>query len=154
MPCSAAMIDKALILSPDTEIEKALKEMKKRKVEYAAVVGDDGVIEGVFSIGSLIRNILPVSVVMAGGIQMDVKMRAAPGIAKRLRNVYTLAVSALMDRNFTVVYPQTPIWEGVSILAARGSPVFVVEGENNRFIGMMTSASALEELQRMQEVEA
>lgn len=155
MPCSAAMIEKALTVPPEMEVEQALKEMKKKKVEYAAVVNGSGVMEGVFSVSSLIRNILPVSVAISGGLQMDVTVRAAPGIAKRLRKVYPLAVADLMDRKFPVVYPQTPIWEGVNLLASHGgSPVFVVEGENNRFIGMMTSGSALEELQRMQESEA
>ena len=148
------MIEKPLVLSPDTEVEKALKEMKKRKVEHAAVVSREGVLEGVFSIDGLIRNILPVSVAVSGGIQMDVTVRAAPGIAKRLRKVYPLSVSALMDRRFPAVYPQTPIWEGINILAGQnGRPVFVVEGENHRFIGIITGGSALEELQRMQEGE-
>ena len=153
MPCSAAMTEKPLVLAPETEVEAALKEMKKKKTEHAAVVNKAGVIEGVFSIGGLVRNILPVSVAVSGGIQMDVTVRAAPGIAKRLRKVYPLAVADLMDRKFPAVYPQTPIWEGINLLAGHNSPVFVVEGENNRFIGMITGASALEELQRMQESE-
>lgn len=154
MPCSAAMTDKSLTFPPDTEVEKVLKEMKKKKVDCAAIVNGDGIIEGVFSISGLIRNILPVSVSVAGGLQMDVTVRAAPGIAKRLRKVYPLAVADLMDRKFPAVYPQTPIWECVNLLASQSLPVCVVEGESNRFLGMITAVSALEELQRMQESEA
>lgn len=151
MPCHAAIVEKTMTLSPETEVEAALKDMKKKKADFAAVVDDQGVLIGMFSIQSLLNNLLPVSVAMADGIRLDVTVRAAPGIAKRLKKVYPSKVSELMERRVHVVYPQTPIWEGVSALITYGSPIFVVEGESGKYMGMITSASALEELQRMQE---
>ena len=88
MPSHAAIDDKAVTFAPDMEVEKALAELKKKKVDAAAVVGKDKVVEGVFSIPILMKNLLPVSVAMADGIQLDVTVRAAPGIAKRLKKVY------------------------------------------------------------------
>ena len=154
MPCHAAIIDKALTLSPDTDVETALKQMKKNKSDYAAVVDEKGVLIGLFSHQNLLNNLLPVSVAMADGVRLDVTVRATPGVAKRLKKVYPAKVSELMERRVHAVYPQTPIWEGVSALISYGSPIFVVEGENGKYMGMITSASALEELQRMQESEA
>jgi CBS domain-containing protein len=143
-----------MVLAPDMEIERALAEMKKAGAEHAAVVDGGGILLGGFSCRYVLKNLLPVSVAMADGIQLDIKVSAAPGIAKRLRKVNPLKVAELMERKVAIVYPQTPIWEGVNALIMHDGPVFVVEGENNKFKGMITGASALDELQRMQESEA
>ena len=137
MPCHAAMIEKPVTLKPDVTVEKALKELKKKKIDTAAVVDDDGVMIGVFSVNSLIKNLLPVSVAVNDGIQLDVKMPAAPGIAKRLKKVYPVTIDQLMERKFEFVYPETPIWEAINLLVLNKLPIFVVENENNKFLGMI-----------------
>ncbi len=153
MPCHAAMIEKPFTLSPDTKVEKALKELKKKNFEAAPVVNEEGVIEGVFSLAGVMENLLPVSVAMSDGIQLDVTVRAAPGIAKRLKKVYPATVAELMSRKFDVVYPETPIWEGVNLLVTHGAPLFVVENKNNKFLGMIDHQSIMDELKRLQESE-
>ena len=154
MPSHAAIAEKSLSFSPDTEVEKALKEMKKKKQDEAAIVNKDGEIEGVISLAIIMKNLLPVSVAMSDGIQLDVKVRAAPGVAKRLKKIYPLMVSDIMERKFASIYPETPIWEAVNHLVNNTGPLVVVEGENNKFIGMINSQSAMEELQRLQESES
>ncbi len=154
MPCHAAMIDKPTTLKPDIKVEKALKELQKKQLDAAPVVDHDGIIVGIFSISGVMQNLLPVSVAMSNGIQLDVTVRAAPGIAKRLKKVYPLPVSDLMERKFHAVYPQTPIWEGVNMLVTHGAPIFIVENENKKFIGILDFHTALAELQRLQESEA
>lgn len=154
MPCHAAMIEKPLVIAPDTSVEAAIVQLKARGSDCAAVVSAGGVLEGVFSIQELMKNLLPVSVAMADGIQLDVTVRAAPGVAKRLRKVMPLPVSEFMNRKPLVVYPQTPIWEGINILVTQGGPLAVVEGENSRFMGLITDSSLLNELLRMQEGDA
>ena len=152
MPCHAAMMDKPLTLSPDTEIEKALAELKKKKRDFAAVVDEDGVLIGLFSLYILMRNLLPVSVAVTGGIPLDIPIKAAPGIAKRLRKVYPLKVQELMERKkINTVYPQTPIWECINSILTHGSPVMVIEDDQGKFLGAITERSAFEELQRLQE---
>ena len=154
MPCHAAMTKDFITLTMATKVEQAIKDMKKKNVELAAVIDENGKLAGLFSYQHLLKNLLPVSVAMADGIQLDVTVRAAPGIAKRLRKIYPASVGEVMDRKFHSVFPQTPIWEGVNALITYGSPIFVVESENGKFMGMITSASTLEELERMQESEA
>jgi len=154
MPCHAAMIDKPTIIKPDTKVEKALKELQKKHLDGAPVVDENGVVVGIFSISGVMQNLLPVSVAMSNGIQLDVTVRAAPGVAKRLKKVYPLPVSDLMERKFYAVYPQTPIWEGVNMLVTHGAPIFVVENDENKFIGILDFHTALAELQRLQESEA
>lgn len=155
MPCHAAIIDKALVLKSGVNVEKALKDMVKKKVEYAAVVDEEGGLIGFFSHQILMKNLLPVSVAMNDGIQLDVKIHAAPGIAKRLKKVSPLTVDELMERkNFPVVYPETPLWEGVNLIVQSGLPLIVVEAGTHKYIGIVSHGSALEELQRLQGSEA
>ncbi len=152
MPCHAAMIDKALSVSADEEVEKTLAKMKKAKVETAAVVDKDGVLEGVFSISVLFQNTLPVNVGIDGtGNGTSMQISGAPGVAKRLRKAMVLSVGEVMDRKPSVVYPDTSIWEGIKLLMEHGDTVMVIDQETKKFLGMMQARSALEELIRLQE---
>ena len=153
MPCHAAIVEKATTLKADATVEKALKAMKKAGVEFAPVI-EGGAVVGLFSYQILMQNLLPVSVTMNDGIQLDVQVQAAPGIAKRLRNALTLTVDKVMERqNFPVVYPETATWEGVNMLVRTGLPLSVVDQETEKYIGFITQESLLDELQRLQESE-
>lgn len=155
MPCHAAIVDKALVLKEDMKIEKALKEMAKKGIDSAAVVDSKGIVSGFFSYQILMKNLLPVSITMNDGVQLDIKIPAAPGIAKRLRKVLPLTVNEVMERkNFPVVYPETPLWEGVNLLVQHGHTLTVLEAGTQRYIGIITQESALNELQRLQDSEA
>lgn len=154
MPCHAAIAEKTITLSPDTEVEKAVKELQKKKQEAAAVVNDKGVVEGLFSLTILMKNLLPVSVTLNDGIQLDMKVSAAPGIAKRLKKVSPLSISEIMDRRFDAVGPETPIWEAVNMLVSHHTILVVTEGENNKYLGLITAQSLMDELKRLQESES
>ncbi len=154
MPCHAAITKKSLTLKPDMEVEKALKELNKKNIDEATVVNDDGQVLGLFSLTIVMKNLLPVSVPMSDGIVLDVTVRAAPGIAKRLKKVNPLKVEDLMERKVPMVNPDTPIWEAVSHLVSGHSCLVVVEGETQKYLGMVNAASAMEELKRLQESEA
>jgi predicted transcriptional regulator len=84
MSIENAIIDKFLSLAPEDSVENALKSLKKAKVEAAPVTDEQGRLLGIFSLQALMKNLLPVSVPMNDGIVLDIKVRAAPGIAKRL----------------------------------------------------------------------
>ena len=154
MPSHAAITEQFLALSPNTEVEKALKELKKKKLESAIVINDKGQVEGTFSLQGVMKNLLPVSVAMEDGIQLDVTVRAAPGIAKRLRKVYPLKVSELMDRKVQAVAPETPIWEVINYLVSHNDLLWVIEPESGKCLGMITAQSAMDELKRLQESES
>ncbi|MBX2833801.1 MAG: CBS domain-containing protein [Micavibrio sp.] len=154
MPCHAAIAEKTLVFSPDMNVEKALKELKKKKQRHAAVVDDTGALLGIFSFGCLLGNIMPVSVAIQDGISIDLPVRAAPGVAKRLRKLFPLTVQELMERkNITIVFPETPIWECVNRLTSSGGPAIVVDKDNGKYLGLIEELSVLEELQRMLEGE-
>lgn len=153
MPCHAAVVEKAITLSPEMEVEKALKELKKKKQDEAAVVNEEGKVVGLFSYTIVMKNLLPVSVPMNDGIILDVTVRAAPGIAKRLKKVNPLEVGELMDRKIQIVNSDTPIWEAVSHLVSGHSALVVIDGQTQSYQGIITSASAMDELKRLQESE-
>jgi CBS-domain-containing membrane protein len=151
MPCHSAMIDKVLTVSPEDSVDSVLDLMKKKNIEYAPVVDKDNKLVGLFSIQILMKNLLPVSIAMADGLQLDMTMRAAPGIAKRLKKVGPLKVADIMDRRANLVNPETPTWEGVNLLVQYGPPLLVVDAESGTLTGVITAQSALDELQRLKE---
>lgn len=154
MPCHAAIVDKALTVKSDETIEKILKKMKKANTDYVPVLDGQGIIMGLLAHHILMKNLLPVSVNMSDGTQMNLNIPAAPGIAKRLKNSMLLTADAVMERkNFPVVFPETPIWEGVNMMVQTGLPLTVVDAETQKYIGFITQNSMLEELQRLQEGE-
>ena len=133
MACHAAMIDKALTIKADTTVEKAVKAMKKAKAEYAPVLDADGTVAGLFSFEILMKNLLPVQVAMNDGTQLDIQLPAAPGIAKRLKNVQLIPVEQLMQRaDFPVVYPETPTWEGVKAMVQTNLPLIVEDQQSQK----------------------
>lgn len=153
MPCHAAIVEKNLTFSPEDSVEKALSVMEENNCRSIPVVGDDGQVVGVFSIRSLLKNLLPVSVAVNDGVQLDLTVKVAPGVAKRLRKVAGLTVGELMERKIAVVHPDTPIWEGVNLIVQYGEPLTVIEQETGKFAGVISERSLLDELNRMQEAE-
>lgn len=154
MPCHAAIVEKALVLKDDITVEDALLEMKKKKAEVAPVINKDKMLVGMFSYQILMRNLLPVSVAMSDGIQLDVKLPAAPGIAKRLKKVLPLQVETVMERkDIQTIYAESPLWEGVNLLVQYNQPLCVIEPETNKYIGIITQESAYNELQRLKDSE-
>ncbi len=154
MPCHAAVTEKFIALSPDHEVGEALDAMKKAKVDTAPVVDADGKVVGVFSHHVLLKNLLPVSVAMGGGAQTDIRIGAAPGIAKRLKKIYPLKIGEIMDRKFPAVHPETPLWEGIGLLVQNGMPLLVIDGKSGKAQGVMNFQSALDELNRIKDSEA
>ncbi len=151
MPCYTALEKKNLSVSPEDNVEFALKIIQKEKVSTLAVIDDDGVFLGIFSKKILLSNLIPVSVVAdsTSGFQMDVKVPAAPGISKRLQNIKYSKVSDVMNRKPVCIAPDAPIWEGVGILSRHGAPLSVVDNKN-KFYGFITYDSLLGDLENME----
>lgn len=154
MPCHSAMIENPLSVDADEEVGKVLAKMKKAKTQYAPVTGEDEKLVGLFSHEILLKNLLPVSVAMADGIQLDINVSAAPGIAKRLKKVYHLPVKDFMERKINAVHPETPTWEGINFLTIHGAPLIVIDAETEKLVGLMNGESALDELIRLKDSES
>jgi len=149
MPCHSAIVDKLISVRPDELVENVLALLQKNKISAVPVIDEDGLLIGVFSMSVLLRNLIPVSVAMTDGVQMDITVAAAPGVAKRLQKVKPLPVSELMDRKFASVGPDSPIWEGVSLLTNNGSPLPVID-DAGKCKGVITYDSLVKTLEDIQ----
>ncbi len=125
--------------------------MKKAKVDAVPVIDHEGELLGIFSIQSLMRNLLPISVAVGGGVQLDVKVAAAPGIARRFDKIHSLSVSDVMDRKVVAVDPDMSLWEGINLLVQYGAPMPVVERGTGKTLGLITYQSALDEILKMKD---
>ncbi len=148
MPCHTAIAKKNITASPSDTVEQVLKDIRKAKVTASAIIDENGIFVGLFSMHILLKDLIPVSVMMADGVEIDIKVTAAPGVAKRLENVKILPVSELMNRKPVTVLPDTPIWEGVSLLTKVGEPLPVVDN-SGKFCGLITYESLVNDLESM-----
>lgn len=152
MPCSLALIKNVPHLSPEQDVESALKIFRKSKLEELPVVDDDDALLGYLSLHIVLKNLLPVSMNVTGsGMNIPVQVKAAPGIAKRLKQVKLQKVSDLMERRINTITPESALWEGISQMVECKTCLMLIEKGTGRFLGMMNRFSALEELENMQE---
>ncbi len=149
MPCYTAIVKKNITASPNDSVEKVLKDIRKSKVEACAIIDENGKFVGLFSMKILLKSLIPVSVSIADGIEIDIKVTAAPGVAKRLENSKVLPVLELMDRKPVTISPDSPIWEGVSLLTKKGGPLSVVDS-SGKFLGLITYESLVKDLENME----
>lgn len=147
MPCHVAVVENVLTVSESDSVEFVLKALKKAKADYAVVLDEGGIFLGIFCSKVLLKSLIPVSVAMADGLQIDVKVSAAPGVAKRYGNVLPLPVSEVMDRKPKRLLPDSPIWEGIAYLTKHSSPIVLLD-DKGKFFGVLNYTSLLEHLAR------
>ena len=145
-----ALADQRIALSSGHSIEDALAILRDSHTDVLPVLDADGRMEGVFSLAILMKNLLPVSVPV-GGLDIDVRIAAAPGIGKRLAKMQVLRVGDLMDRKAASIDPGVPLWEAIGLLMQVGAPLFVVDQGTRKLLGMMTYQSAFDQLSRMKD---
>lgn len=151
MPCHAAMSDKFLKIKMTDPVDETLKALKKAKTDFAIVTDEKGHFEGLFKIQTLFKNLLPVSIAMPDGLQANLKLSAAPGIAKRLKKVEPLPVEQFMERSVPAVQPETPLWVAVKLLVEHAGPIVVIDAEKEKAVGVMNGSTVLAELNRLKD---
>lgn len=147
MPCSDAMIKNVVYVHPNDTVAKVMALFEERHFHSVAVVDDDGIYVGLFSLRTVLNQLLPVSVRMADGLEnLDFIIGASPGVAKRLRKMQTMTMADVMERDAVTLYADTHTWEAIRVMAKYGSPIPIVEEKTNRFVGMISSQSMMENL--------
>ncbi|MCB1557223.1 MAG: CBS domain-containing protein [Alphaproteobacteria bacterium] len=135
-------LEKPASLSPGQTVAEALALFAKKKVRSAPVLGPDNTLTGVFSLRHLMKNLLPVSVVLDNGLQMPVT--AAPGMDRRLLKLRPVAVETLMETHPPLVTPDMPPWEIVALMVREGRPLAVVDDmETRRYRGFVTEMAVI-----------
>ncbi|MGB4057187.1 MAG: CBS domain-containing protein [Alphaproteobacteria bacterium] len=153
MACHAAMNTKFLSLSATDGVMDALAAMKKSDADIAPVTDENGATVGILSLKIIFENLLPLSVDTGGSIG-GVHLGAGPGIAKRLNKILPLKVSDLMERKFSSLHPDTPLWEAVnSLVQNNGAPILVIEPKSGKTLGLLSAQSTFAELERLKDSE-
>ncbi len=145
MACYLAIEKNGVMFSPDVTVGEALKLLKKSRTTIASVIDDDGSFMGIFSMRVLLRNLIPVPITTSSGVQIDIKITAAPGVARRLGGLLPLKVTEAIERNPVKVLPDEPMWEVVGRMATHSEPLCVID-EKSKFMGLITYVSLIEEL--------
>lgn len=148
MSLTSAMTAKFITLSADDPAEKALAALKKAGADSGVVVDSNGRLEGVLSIQSVLRNLLPVSVVVGNS---PVSVGAAPGVAKRLNKISALRVADVMDRKAKTLPPEASLLDALNVLLETPSPVYVADSASGKVLGQITTQSIYDELNRMKD---
>ncbi len=146
MACYSAIEKKGIVLSPDKTVKKALKLLKKNKVAVAPVIGEEGKFLGVFSMSVLLKNLIPVPITTSSGVQIDMKLSAAPGVGRRLIGILQHKVAEVVERKSVIISPDAPLWEAVGRLTTQCEPLCVVD-KNGKFMGLITYESLIDELE-------
>ena len=150
MPCHAAMIKNPITVNIEQNVGEAIALLRKHKIDAVPVINDEGVLEGVFSAQILLKNLLPVEITTGDSLPINVRVGAAPGVAKRLKKVKPLKVYQLMERKTNALSPETPLWEGVNMLVNKGAPLMIVEPDSGKLLGMIVEQSIIDEMERVQ----
>lgn len=138
MPCRDIMTQNMVRLAPDDNVESALQALADKKASIAVVVDPhDETVLGIFSRRVVMNELLPVSVEMGGASMASVGVGAAPGIAMRYRNLKTTPVAALLSPSFNAIYPDTPLWEAISLILSLGEGLPVLD-EDGKLLGVVT----------------
>lgn len=152
MPCSHAMIQEDLVTAnADTTLDQALEIFNKHKIRSIPVVDTENNLLGLFNFHQLLMAILPIPVGLGHNldpldISLDHMFGQAEWLSERLLKHLHRTIGELMIKDLKTVHPETPIGEGVRLLAHYGSPVAVTDENSNKLVGIITSQSVIKVL--------
>jgi CBS-domain-containing membrane protein len=125
---------------------------QKQNIRSLPVLDAEGRYLGIFGLRHILMGLLPMAVQMKNGLEnLDFIEGASPGISKRLKKLYNVKVSDLLDPEAITVEPDTQTWEALRVMAYHGSPVALVEKETQKFRGLISRQTLLAELQQQVE---
>jgi predicted transcriptional regulator len=146
-PCTRAMVSDVTTITPDTTVEQALAIFKEKSIRNVPVVESDGTFIGLFGLKEVLINLLPKAAIIEDGLQsLSFVQGAAPGIAKRLRKLHSLQVAELMNKKPHSVECETSTIEALRVMAFHGSPVVVKEKGSNKFKGIISRKTLLDDM--------
>lgn len=151
MSCKQALVKDVVLIKPDVTISDALKIIGDHEIRAVPVVDNDANYYGMFSIHSLMDDLLPVAARIAGGLSdLSFLEGGGPGAAKRIRKLAPMPVRAVIQRqgDESNLHPDLPLLETIRRLYEYGSPLPVLD-QHNKFIGIVSEQSCLNFLMSM-----
>lgn len=158
MPCSEAMVDRKIIsATPETTLEEAIELFDEHSIRSVPVIDSDGKLVGLFNFHHLLTTILPLPVSLGDDLKrlkgMDISLGHLVGqsewLAGRLKNFLDCPLKDIMVTDPKFVHPETPLREGVRLLAQYCSPLPVTDEKTGQLVGLISSQSAIRVLLKM-----
>lgn len=154
MFCRNALVEKAITAEPDQTIADALRLLEKHGIRMLPVVDAGGRLAGGFNFTLVLSNLLPGPVTVETHGLLDANLRLdylvdTDDQVRRLVELLPVKLAEIMEREPTVVHPDTPVWEGIRRLFQPGSPISIVEPDTRSFLGLLSVQSVMCELARL-----
>ncbi len=155
MPCINAMVEGDIIsATPKTTLAEALDLFEKHGIRSLPVVDKDNKLVGLFNFHLVLATILPLPNNLGHGargieISLDHLAGQSGWVSGRLKNFLDHPLEEIMAKDVHSVHPDTPLREGVRLLAQHGSPLAVTDEKTNELVGLISSQSTLKVLLKM-----
>lgn len=159
MTCAKAMFTDFVSARPDQTVSHALKILDEHGIRAMPILDHDGTIIGQFHFRVLLSNLLPVSGepdmpgrACGGLMDRDLKLTSIVGsqsevkCADRLKTLLSVKLEDVMDTNFELVHPDTPLLECIRLLVKYRGPLGVTNKGDRKLIGLVTVQSTMRAL--------
>ena len=147
-PCIDAIIKEPVCLTPDQTVREAMEIFNIQNIRSLPVLDSEDRFLGIFGLRHLLMGLLPMAVQIKDGLEnLDFMEGTSPGISKRLRKLYNVKVSDLLDPEAITLEPDTPTWEALRVMVYHGSPVSLVDKKTQKFKGLISRQTLLSELE-------
>lgn len=150
MTAQSIMSEGLITVGKDVTVAEALLEMSRHGIHNLPVVDEKGAFVGLLSLRRLTNELLPTAArVGASNFQMDISFLAdkSDRYGERLKELANRPVFDLLERKKKLRFcgPETPLPKLLQLLTENPTslPVVVLEGEQRRVVGMVSSWDVL-----------
>lgn len=139
------MFSDVISVSPNDTVEHGMSLLKKHGLRVLPVVDENETFLGMFSSREVLEHLVPLAGFL--GESLGFAVGAAPDLAEKLKDFYPLKIEKFMETSVAHVKPNTHTWEALRSIVKHGSPLPVVDHENNnKLLGLVSEQSAVETL--------
>lgn len=154
MPCKDAMVEREIIsATPENTLAEVIDLFDAHGIRSVPVIDDEGKLAGLFNFHHLLTTILPVPANLGRDLGVDISLDHLVGmsdcVAARLDKYLDKPLAEIMVTDPKFVHPETPLREGVRLLAQYCSPLPVTDEKTGQLVGLISSQSALKVLLNM-----
>ncbi len=163
MPCSNVMIKKEKVIkaSANNTVAEVLEIFETKGIRSVPVTDEDGTLVGIFNFTHLMKKLLPVLEPASDddswlrlkhvNISLDHLQGSTPWVAKRLELLLPRKLEDVMIKDPHFVHEDTPIREGIRMMTLYGSPLPVVDENDQKLQGLVTSQNVVTALSEIAE---
>ncbi len=156
MSVQRAMIEAPFTANPDNTVKEIINLLSEKHVRAVPVTDESGTLVGLITLRLLLKNLLPVSASMEGGIDnLDFLVGTTAGAAKKLKKILDRPISDFMTTEYHFVDIETSKWEAIRLMVKSNTILPVVDNdEDKKLLGVLTAQATLSELTNvMKEIE-